>query len=134
MTNKINEVNRVVFQLGSNSKDTDSPFLIRKAYCSTERLDLLREADHITTQILKSKSLMKEIFQLLVILLPISKNGKKDSLVLRPVISEDTMTAQFAKIEWSLIDSIVESLLCLDGIDTIFYDITHKPPATFGWE
>jgi GMP synthase (glutamine-hydrolysing) len=83
---------------------------------------------------LKENSLMQEIFQLLVILLPISKNGKEDSLVLRPVVSEDVMTAQFARIDWNLLDPLVESILGLAGIETVFYDITHKPPGTFGWE
>ncbi|GIT04245.1 MAG: hypothetical protein CM1200mP28_15040 [Deltaproteobacteria bacterium] len=54
---------------------------------------------------------MHEIFQLLVILLPVSKNGKDESLVLRPVVSEDVMTAQFARIDWKLLDHLVESLL-----------------------
>ena len=54
--------------------------------------------------------------------------------MLRPVVSEDVMTAQFARIDWNLLDPLVESLLGLPGIETVFYDITHKPPGTFGWE
>ncbi len=134
LTNEVRNINRVVLQLGSNSKDANAHFLIRKAFCDSERLDLLREADYMVTQMLKDNSLMKEIFQLLVILLPISKTGKEDSLVLRPVISEDVMTAKFARIDWNLLDPLVESLLGLAGIETVFYDITHKPPGTFGWE
>ena len=88
----------------------------------------------MATQMLKENGLMEKIFQLLVILLPVSKNGKEDSLVLRPVVSEDVMTAQFARINWNLLDPLVESILGLSGIETVFYDITHKPPATFGWE
>ena len=134
LTNEIRGVNRVVLQLRSNCKDTDAPFLIRKAFCDSERLNLLREADDLVTQMLKDNSLMQKIFQFLVILLPISKNGKKDSLVLRPVVSEDVMTAKFARIDFNLLDPLVESLLELTGIETVFYDITHKPPGTFGWE
>ena len=88
----------------------------------------------MSTQMLKKNGLMRDIFQLLVILLPISKNGKEDSMVLRPVVSEDVMTAQFARIDWNLLDPLVESILGLAGIETVFYDITHKPPGTFGWE
>ena len=134
LTNEVRNINRVVLQLGSNSIDANAPFLIRKAFCDSERLDLLREADYLVTQMLKENSLMQKIFQLLVILLPISKNGKEDSLVLRPVVSEDVMTAQFARIDWNLLDPLVESILGLAGIETVFYDITHKPPGTFGWE
>ena len=134
LTNEVRGINRVVVQLGSNFKDSNAPFLVRKAFCNSDRLDLLREVDFFATQMLKKNSLMREIFQLLVILLPISKNGKEDSLVLRPVVSEDVMTAQFARIDWNLLDPLVESILDLAGIETVFYDITHKPPGTFGWE
>ena len=134
LTNEVRNINRVVLQLDSNNKDLNAPYIIRGAFCSKERLDLLREADFMATQMLKENGLMEKIFQLLVILLPISKNGKEDSLVLRPVVSEDVMTAQFARINWNLLDPLVESLLGLSGIETVFYDITHKPPATFGLE
>jgi len=134
LTNEVRNINRVVLQLDSNNKDLNAPYIIRDAFCSKERLDLLREADFMATQMLKENGLMEKIFQLLVILLPISKNGKEDSLVLRPVVSEDVMTAQFARINWNLLDPLVESLLGLSGLETVFYDITHKPPATFGWE
>jgi len=134
LTNEVRNINRVVLQLDSNYKDLNAPYIIRGAFCSKERLDLLREAEFMATQMLKENGLMEKIFQLLVILLPISKNGKEDSLVLRPVVSEDVMTAQFARINWNLLDPLVESILGLSGIETVFYDITHKPPATFGWE
>jgi len=134
LTNEVRNINRVVLQLDSNNKDLNSPYIIRGAFCSKERLGLLREADFMATQMLKENGLMENIFQLLVILLPISKNGKEDSLVLRPVVSDDVMTAQFARINWNLLDPLVESILGLSGIETVFYDITHKPPATFGWE
>ena len=134
LTNEVRNINRVVLQLDSNNKDLNAPYIIRGSFCSKDRLDLLREADFMATQMLKENGLMEKIFQLLVILLPISKNGKEDSLVLRPVVSEDVMTAQFARINWNLLDPLVESILGLSGIETVFYDITHKPPATFGWE
>ncbi len=134
LTNEVRSINRVVLQLGSNSKDQHAPFQIRRAFCSKERLNLLREADFMATQMLKKNGLMRNIFQLLMILLPISKNIKEDSMVLRPVVSEDVMTAQFARIDWNFLDPLVESILELSGIETVFYDITHKPPVTFGWE
>ena len=134
LTNEVRNINRVVLQLDSNNNDLNAPYIIRGAFCSKERLGLLREADFMATQMLKENGLMEKIFQLLVILLPISKSEKEDSLVLRPVVSEDVMTAQFARINWNLLDPLVESILGLSGIETVFYDITHKPPATFGWE
>ncbi len=134
IVNEVRTVNRVVFLLGSNTNFSDDKFNLHKAFCNKDRLDLLREADYRTTKILKKHESMQRIFQLLVILLPISKNGKEESLVLRPVVSEDVMTAQFARLDWHLLDHLVGSLLDITGIESVFYDITHKPPATFGWE
>ena len=134
ITNEVRTVNRVVLLLRSNTKDSNAQFNFHKAFCSKDRLDLLREADYKATKFFEKHGLMPKIFQLLVILLPVSKNGEKESLVLRPVVSEDVMTAQFARIDWKLIDHLVESLLYISGIENVFYDITHKPPATFGWE
>ena len=134
ITNEVRTVNRVVLLLGSNTKDSSDQFNFHKAFCSKDRLDLLREADYKATKFFEKHGLMPKIFQLLVILLPVSKNGEEESLVLRPVVSEDVMTAQFARIDWKLIDHLVESLLDISGIENVFYDITHKPPATFGWE
>ncbi|MDC0188339.1 glutamine-hydrolyzing GMP synthase [bacterium] len=134
ITNEVRTVNRVVLLLGSNTKDSNAQFNFHKAFCSKDRLDLLREADYKATKFLEKHGLMTKIFQLLVILLPVSKNGEEESIVLRPVVSEDVMTAQFARIDWKLIDHLVESLLYISGIENVFYDITHKPPATFGWE
>ncbi|MGA0159036.1 MAG: glutamine-hydrolyzing GMP synthase [bacterium] len=131
ITNSVREINRVVLLL---SPAALTPLKIREAYCTRERLDLLRQADAIATKTLMEHDLMRDIFQLLVILLPISKDGKGDSIVLRPVCSEDVMTAQFARLDWDLLNSLKQSLSNLPGIDAVFYDITHKPPATFGWE
>ena len=44
------------------------------------------------------------------------------------------MTAKFAKIDWPIVDEIVNQLYNIEEIDSVFYDITHKPPGTFGWE
>ncbi|HCP34807.1 MAG TPA: glutamine-hydrolyzing GMP synthase, partial [Deltaproteobacteria bacterium] len=131
ITNAIREVNRVVMLLSPSNLP---PLKIREAYCTKERLDLLREADALVTKTLIEHDLMRSIFQLLVILLPLSQDGLGDSLVLRPVCSEDVMTAQFARLDWKLLRTLQQPLLDLSGIDAIFYDITHKPPATFGWE
>ena len=138
ITNTVRSVNRVVLVLnrqGGLAPETQAlEFLLREAYCTKDRLALLREADVLATQALEHHGLMHEIFQLLVILLPISRSGHNDSVVLRPVVSEDVMTAQFARLDWNLLDALTVDLLELPGVDTVFYDISHKPPATFGWE
>ena len=77
---------------------------------------------------------MREIFQLLVILLPLSESEAGECLVLRPVVSEDVMTARFAELPWDLVEPVSQELMGLPGVRAVFYDVTHKPPATFGWE
>lgn len=131
ITNKMRGINRVVTLL---TPEALPPLHARRAFCTKDRLDTLREADHLANQMLEANNLMREIFQLLVILLPLSHNGQGDSLVLRPVISEDVMTARFAPIRWELVLPLAQNLLSLPGISAVFYDVTHKPPATFGWE
>ena len=42
-------------------------------------------------------------------------------------VSEDVMTAQFARLPWRLLDPLAEKLAALPGIAAVFYDVTHKP-------
>ncbi|MDH5753137.1 MAG: glutamine-hydrolyzing GMP synthase [Deltaproteobacteria bacterium] len=131
ITNNLRAVNRVVTLL---APETLPELRLRRAFCTRDRLDLLREADHLATRALEEGGLMRVVFQLLVILLPLSADGRGDSLVLRPVISEDVMTARFAPLPWEVVNPLAEKLLALSGVDAVFFDVTHKPPATFGWE
>ena len=131
LTNRFSIINRVVYLL---APQVLPPMQLKHAHCTKERLDLLRQADALTTQCFQKHSLMEEVFQILVILLPLSADGKKESLVLRPVCSQDVMTARFAKIPQTALDELVPALLELPQVEAVFYDITHKPPATFGWE
>ena len=131
ITNELRAINRVVLLL---SPARLPPLKIRKAYCTRERLDLLRSADAIATQTFAAHDLMRQIFQLLVIILPLSVKGTGNCIVLRPVCSEDVMTAQFAKVDWNILKPLAEQIFELPGIEAVFYDVTHKPPATFGWE
>ncbi|MEE8397342.1 MAG: glutamine-hydrolyzing GMP synthase [bacterium] len=131
ITNALREVNRVVLLLNP----TDPPTLLaHRAFCTPGRLDLLREADHLATEMLEREGLMREIFQLLVILLPLGPAGSGESVVLRPVVSEDVMTARFARLPWSPLLDLAGRIKALPGVHAVFYDVTHKPPATFGWE
>ena len=131
ITNEVREVNRVVVLLSPASLPA---LRLKAAYCTEERLALLAEADFLATEALQRNGLMGDIFQLLVILLPLTTGSSGECLVLRPVISEDVMTARFAPIDWKVLHPLTESLMGLTGIEAVFFDVTHKPPATFGWE
>jgi GMP synthase (glutamine-hydrolysing) len=127
----VRAVNRVVTLLAP----AELPALaLRPGFCTRDRLDLLREADWRVTRAVERAGLMREVFQILVILLPLGTAGEGECLVLRPVVSEDVMTARFARLPWTLVDDLAQELLGLPGIRAVFYDVTHKPPATFGWE
>ena len=49
-------------------------------------------------------------------------------------MSEDVMTARFAKIDLNILKTITDKIKKLKFVDALYYDITNKPPATFGWE
>lgn len=44
------------------------------------------------------------------------------------------MTAEFAKIDFKILEILLQKIRSLGSIDFIFYDITHKPPGTIEWE
>jgi len=132
ITNKHKDINRVLFLLhGEKNKIINSTF---KTACLTKtRLNLLRKIDDIVNKyILKNKE-CQHIWQLPVVLIPFGYN-KKESVVLRPVESEEAMTVSFAKIPEKILQKIVREIKKLAKIDYIFYDITNKPPGTIEWE
>ena len=107
---------------------------VQEGYCNKHRLDQVREADAIILEQMKKAGWYQKIFQHLTISLPYASSIEQCSLVLRPVVSEDVMTARFAHLDRNLLHSILEQLTKLSFIDALYYDITNKPPATFGWE
>ena len=134
LTNQVRAINRVVAYLPLQPTEQLPNWHARRAFCDKPRLDLLRAAEAHVSETFANHGWLGRIFQLLVILLPISQDGHQDSIVLRPVISEDVMTARFAPVDWQVLHELLPQLYALDGIDSVFFDITHKPPATFGWE
>jgi len=83
---------------------------------------------------LKKNSWYTKIFQHLTINLPYSTTNRHCAIVLRPVVSEDVMTARFAHLDSTVLNAIIERIKPLNFVDALYYDITNKPPATFGWE
>lgn len=110
---------------------------------SKERLDLLREADAIVREELTTSGLDREIWQSPVVLLAdvhsvgVSDGGRTygHPIVLRPVLSEDAMTARFARIPYDLLDRISQRITTeVEGINRVVLDVTGKPPGTIEWE
>lgn len=132
ITNSVKETNRVVVLLGSRC---EGQIRLVKRGITKEGIALLREADSIVSSSL-SEGDYNRIWQFPVVMLPLKCSGEEGggSIVLRPVISREAMTANFAILERKLLDEITEKLLNLRGVDAVFYDVTNKPPGTIEWE
>ena len=112
----------------------DRDLRLQEGYCTRDRLDQLREVDNIVLTELHERNLYNEIFQHLTIDLPYASEKNRARFVLRPVCSEDVMTARFAWFSGEVFKSIVEKIAALPFVDALYFDATNKPPATFGWE
>lgn len=131
ITNSVHGINRVVLHVGGNI-DMHNMELV-EGYLTRERLDLLREADAIVDRIVREENLYGVIWQFPVNIIPVSF-GEGESIVLRPIESQEAMTVNFHPMKQEVLDRIVEEIMALDGVDAVFYDITNKPPATIEWE
>jgi GMP synthase (glutamine-hydrolysing) len=131
ITNSSDDVNRTVLELW---KRDESKLRLIEGYCDKGRLDQTREADAIVLEELKNSGWYTKIFQHLTVNIPYAAGEGRCSFVLRPVVSEDVMTARFAHLDVAVLARIVERIAKLGFVDAIYYDITNKPPATFGWE
>jgi len=108
-----------------------------------ERLQVLREADAIVREELSRAGLDLDIWQCPVVLLAdVRSVGVQGDLrtyghpvVLRPVTSEDAMTADWARLPDSLLAAISTRITNeVRQINRVVIDITSKPPATIEWE
>ncbi|MFA5948427.1 MAG: glutamine-hydrolyzing GMP synthase, partial [Candidatus Gracilibacteria bacterium] len=57
-----------------------------------------------------------------------------ESVVLRPVCSEEAMTANFYRMDFKKLEALYKKLIATKHLSGVFYDITNKPPATIEWE
>lgn len=131
ITNSAKFINRTIICL---YQKPGAELSLQEGYCSKDRLDQLREVDDIVLTALHKSGDYQKIFQHLTIDLPYASANNRASFVLRPVVSEDVMTARFAPLPQELVKEIVKKIAALDFVDAIYYDLTNKPPATFGWE
>ncbi|MET0955731.1 MAG: glutamine-hydrolyzing GMP synthase [Cryobacterium sp.] len=108
-----------------------------------ERLDLLRQADAIVRFELTAAGLDREIWQCPVVLLAdvrsvgVQGDGRTygHPIVLRPVSSEDAMTADWTRLPYDLLAKISNRITNeVDGVNRVVLDVTSKPPGTIEWE
>lgn len=134
ITNSASFINRTIIRLWQNPSVKDEALKLQEGYCTKDRLDQTRDADDIVLTALHKSGWYNKIFQHLTINLPYASSKEKCSFVLRPLCSEDVMTARFAQLPQNLLMDIVQEISKLPYVDAIFFDLTNKPPATFGWE
>ena len=134
ITNGAQYINRTVIKLYQKPELSDEDFHLIEGYCDKRRLDQTREADAIVLDELHKSGWYSKVFQHLTINLPFASEAGHCSIVLRPVFSEDVMTARFAKLPHELVNTVARKIAALSFVDAIFFDLTNKPPATFGWE
>ncbi|MEA9984498.1 MULTISPECIES: glutamine-hydrolyzing GMP synthase [Subtercola] len=108
-----------------------------------ERLELLRAADAIVRAELTAAGLDGEIWQCPVVLLAdvrsvgVQGDGRTygHPIVLRPVSSEDAMTADWTRLPYDLLARISNRITNeVAGVNRVVLDVTSKPPGTIEWE
>ena len=108
-----------------------------------ERLDILRQADLIAREELTAAGLDRDIWQFPVVLLAdvrsvgVQGDGRTygHPVVLRPVTSEDAMTADWARLPFDLLEKISTRITNeVAEVNRVTLDITSKPPGTIEWE
>ena len=108
-----------------------------------ERLDILRRADAIARAELTAAGLDREIWQCPVVLLAdvrsvgVQGDGRTygHPIVLRPVTSDDAMTADWAKVPYEVLGRISTRITNeVPEINRVVLDVTSKPPGTIEWE
>jgi GMP synthase (glutamine-hydrolysing) len=108
-----------------------------------ERLAILREADAIARAELTEAGLDRDIWQFPVVLLAdirsvgVQGDGRTygHPIVLRPVSSEDAMTADWGRLPYEVLERISTRITNeVDQVNRVVLDITSKPPATIEWE
>lgn len=108
-----------------------------------ERLAILREADAIAREELTAAGLDRQVWQFPVVLLAdvrsvgVQGDGRTygHPIVLRPVSSEDAMTADWSHLPYDLIARISTRITNeVREVNRVVLDVTSKPPGTIEWE
>ena len=110
---------------------------------SKDRLEVLRAADAIVREELTSAAVDQDIWQCPVVLLAdvrsvgVQGDGRTygHPIVLRPVSSEDAMTADWTRLDYDLLAHISNRITNeVPDVNRVVLDITSKPPGTIEWE
>lgn len=107
-----------------------------------ERLAILRAADSIVQEELRSSGWYRKVWQGFAVLLPLKTVGVMGDgrtyehvIALRVVDSVDAMTADWSRLPCDLVGKISGRIINeVDGVNRVVYDVSSKPPSTIEWE
>jgi GMP synthase (glutamine-hydrolysing) len=107
-----------------------------------ERLTILREADAVVQEEVRAAGLERELWQAFAVLLPVRTVGVMGDyrtyaqvIALRAVMSQDAMTADWARLPYDLLGTISSRIINeVHGVNRVVFDISSKPPSTIEWE
>jgi GMP synthase (glutamine-hydrolysing) len=107
-----------------------------------ERLEMVRGADWVVMDEIKSAGLYREMWQSFAVLTPLRTVGVMGDfrtyghmVALRMVTSDDGMTADWARVPYDVLARISNRIVNeVPGVNRVTLDITSKPPGTIEWE
>jgi GMP synthase (glutamine-hydrolysing) len=107
-----------------------------------DKLEILREADAIVQEEIRTAGLTREIWQSFAVLPDLRSVGVMGDertygypIILRAVTSDDAMTADWARLPYEVMQSISTRIVNqVSEVNRVVYDITSKPPGTIEWE
>ena len=109
---------------------------------TSRRLEILRNADTIVVEEMKSSGWYYKIWQSFAVLLPVRSVGVMGdertydyTIAVRAVESQDGMTADWVKLPYELLERLSSRIINeVKGVNRVCFDITSKPPGTIEWE
>ena len=109
---------------------------------TAERLEILRNADWVVVDEIKSFGLYRQVWQSFAVLTPLETVGVMGDyrtyanvVAVRVVTSEDAMTADWARVPYEVLARISNRIVNeVKGVNRVVFDITSKPPGTIEWE
>jgi GMP synthase (glutamine-hydrolysing) len=107
-----------------------------------ERLAILRAADAVLLEEVRTAGLYDELWQCFAVLPAVRSVGVQGDertyaypIVIRAVTSEDAMTADWARIPYEVLETISSRIINeVRGVNRVALDLSSKPPATIEWE